>query len=911
MRLLRWITAALLGLFCAAAGAQPLPAGVTQGASVEGITEYRLANGMPLLLVPDDSKPTTTVNLTVKVGSRHENYGETGMAHLLEHLVFKGTPTHRNPWAEFMKRGLRANGTTWYDRTNYFASFAASDDTLRWYIGWLSDAMVNSFIARADLDSEMTVVRNEMERGENNPGRVLLQHTMSSMYKWHNYGKSTIGARSDVENVDIARLQAFYRLHYQPDNAVLIVSGRFDKAQVLQLAAGTFGKIPRPQRTLAPTYTLDPPQDGERSVTVRRVGGSPLIYVGLHVPASQHPDFAAADLLSSVLGDAPGGRLHKRLVETQLASGTFGFTFALAEPSPMFVGAQLAPGQDVERARAALLAVLDALPTEPVTADELERARTQWLKQWELAYTDPETVGVQLSDAIARGDWRLYFLARDQVRKVTLEDINRVARTYVLRDNRTVATYLPTEAPQRAPAPAFVDVAALVKDYKGDPAAAMAEAFDPTPANLDARTQKSVLASGLRVGLLPKGTRGRVVQARLRLHYGDEKSLVGQETVAAMAGALIDRGGAGLTRQQISDEFDRLRAEVGFRAADQSITVNIATTRDNLPKVVALVGRLLREPAFPPEQLDEVRRQALTGIERQRKEPGALVANVVQRHGNPYPRGDLRYQPTFDEQVEDVNAVTATAVREFHRRFYSAARGEFAAVGDMDTAAVQAALQGAFGDWSQPAAGAQRYERVPQPLVPVKAERFVLLTPDKQNANLLAALDLPLTDSSADYPALTLANFMFGTGGSSRLWTRIREKEGLSYDVNASVQWNPIEPNSPWRLSAIFAPANRARVETALREEFARALADGFTQAELDQARTGLLNFRRLSRAQDGTMAGALAQNLYLGRDFAFAQRIDDALARVTLAQANEAFRRYVKPEQLVFAWGGDFKGPQ
>src|SRR5678815_1112617 len=219
--------------------AQGLPAGLASVRTVEGVDEYRLDNGLQVLLIPDDSKPTTTVNLTYRVGSRDRNYGETGMAHLLEHMLFKGTPTHRNVWAEFEKRGLAANGSTSYDRTNYTAHFSANPGNLQWYLGWLADAMVNSFIARKDLDTEMTVVRNEMERGENQPDGVLLRETMATMFDWHNYGKSTIGARSDVENVDIPRLQAFYRQYYQPDNATLIVAGRFDTAAVLGRIAET------------------------------------------------------------------------------------------------------------------------------------------------------------------------------------------------------------------------------------------------------------------------------------------------------------------------------------------------------------------------------------------------------------------------------------------------------------------------------------------------------------------------------------------------------------------------------------------------------------------------------------------------------------------------------------------------
>jgi len=253
--------------------------------SAEGISEYQFENGLKAVLFPDHSKPVTTVSVTYLVGSRHENYGETGMAHLLEHLVFKGTPTHRDIPGGMKKRGIRFNGTTWFDRTNYFSSFSTNPDTLKWLLTMEADRMVNSFISREDLDSEMTVVRNEMESGENSPFRVLLQRLMSSAYDWHNYGNSTIGARSDVEEVPITRLQAFYRTYYQPDNAVLVIAGDFDPETTLAMIAASFGNIGKPSRTLQPTYTREPAQDGERRVTVRRVGKTPYLGIGYHIPA--------------------------------------------------------------------------------------------------------------------------------------------------------------------------------------------------------------------------------------------------------------------------------------------------------------------------------------------------------------------------------------------------------------------------------------------------------------------------------------------------------------------------------------------------------------------------------------------------------------------------------------------------
>lgn len=902
----RLIGAALLWAFAAAAAAQGAapPKGLTAVTQVEGIAEYRLANGLQLLLVPDSAKPTTTVNLTYRVGSRHENYGETGMAHLLEHLVFKGTPTTRNALAEFSKRGLRANGSTWFDRTNYFASFAANDENLRWFLSWHADAMVNSFIAQKDLDSEMTVVRNEMEMGENNPGQVLYQKTLAAMYDWHNYGKSTIGARADVENVDIGRLQAFYRRYYQPDNATLVVSGQFDPAKVLAWVQRSFGAIPKPKRVLPRLYTLDPVQDGERALTVRRVGGTPLLYAGYHTPPAGHPDHAAAELLALVMGDAPSGRLHKRLVEQQLAANVGAYAFGLRDPGLLLYLAELAPGQDVGRASAELLATLESVAAEPLAAEEVERARTKWLKQWEQSFTDPEKIGVSLSESIAQGDWRLFFLLRDRVKAVALADVQRVAAERLLPANRTLATYLPTEQPQRAPQPAAVDIAAQFKDFKPQAGAAAVAAFDTTPANIDAKTQRFALPSGMQVALLPKPTRGNAVQAVLNLQFGDEQSLANQGELPALVAAMLDEGTAKLGRQQIRDRLDQLQTELSISSGTGGVSLGLSSKREHLPAAIALIGELLREASFPDAVLEEQRSQALTAVEQQRKEPEAVVANAIARHANRYPRGDVRHAKSFDELAADLKAATAPQLREFHRRFYGASNAQFGASGDLDPAAVRQALQAAFGDWRS----AAPYARVPAPFAPVAPARLMLATPDKQNANLAVYLPLPLTDLDPDYPALTLANHLLGSGGNSRLWKRIREQDGLSYGVYSYVAWNPDEPHSPWQAEAIFAPQNRAKVEAAFREELARALKDGYSATELREAQRGLIAARRLQRAQDARLAGALASNLRLGRDFALSQKVDDALAAATLEQVNAALRKYLKPDSLVFAFGGDFK---
>ncbi|HEX7545675.1 MAG TPA: pitrilysin family protein, partial [Gemmatimonadaceae bacterium] len=428
--------AAMLFLAAGPLAAQ-LPQGVTKGATVEGITEYDLSNGLRVLIFPDASKPTATINITYLVGSRFEGYGETGMAHLLEHLNFKGTPKHPDIPAELTARGARNNATTFFDRTNYFETLPASDSNVTWALELEADRMLHSNIAKKDLETEMTVVRNEYEMGENSPFRILFERTLSTAYLWHNYGKSTIGARSDIENVPIERLQAFYHKYYQPDNAMLVVAGKVDEAKVLKQVVDLFGSIPKPVRSLDrgnmlyPTYTEEPSQDGEREVSLRRTGDVQVAMALYHVPAGSHPDFAAVDVLTEVLGNAPGGRLYKALVETKKASEAQAFNIQLKEPTFLAGSATMRKEQSLADARAILIQTMEAVGKTAPSAEEVERAKASLLKETDLLLNNSANVGLALTEMAAAGDWRLIYVHRDRIKKVTPADVQRVAAAYL------------------------------------------------------------------------------------------------------------------------------------------------------------------------------------------------------------------------------------------------------------------------------------------------------------------------------------------------------------------------------------------------------------------------------------------------------------------------------------------------
>ena len=881
-----------------------LPPGVERVTSVEGITEYRLANGLRVLLFPDPTKPTITVNVTYLVGSAHEAYGETGMAHLLEHMLFKGSADHKNIPQELTEHGARPNGSTWYERTNYFESFQASDVNLKWALDLEGDRMVNSFIAKKDLDSEMTVVRNEFEMGENYPQNVLEERVLSTAYLWHNYGHSTIGARSDIEGVPIERLQAFYRKYYQPDNAILLVAGKIDEVQTLALISQYFGKIPKPARKPEKPYTQEPTQDGERSVTLRRTGDVQVVMAAYHIPAGSHSDFAPIDVLSTVLADEPSGRLYKALVETKKAASVFGGAYQLKDPGIAEFGAQVRLGDSLETARDEMLKAIDAVVTTPPTKEEVDRARQALLKNIELNLNSSERVGLEISEWAAMGDWRLLFIHRDRLRRVTPEDVRRVAAAYLKPSNRTVGLFVPTPKPERAEIPATPEVAALVKGYKGDAPIAQGEAFDASPANIEARTRRLQLPNGMKLALLPKKTRGGTVVASMHFRFGDEKSLSGRSFAAEFAGAMFMRGTTKHTREQIKDEFDRLKARVNVSGGATHASASIETTRENLPEVMKLLAEVLRQPAFPDKEFEELRQEDLAETEQAKSDPEAIADNAFSRHLGPYPKEDVRYTPTIDEKIELIKAATVAASQKFYTDFYGASNAQLSMVGDFDDKQMSALITELLGSWKSP----RPFTRVPSLYqdVPVLSKSFE--TPDKANAILLAGLNLQMRDDDPDFPAMVLGNYMLGGGFlNSRLATRIRQKEGLSYGVGSSFHASPLDKSGTFVTYAIYAPQNAAKLEAALKEEIERALKDGFTADEVKAAKSGWLQSRQVSRSQDPELAAKLSEYLYIDRTLARDAELEKKVEALTPEQIVAAMRRHIDLAKLSVFKAGDF----
>lgn len=894
----------LLILATIAAPAQDLPQGVQKGSSIAGITEYNFPNGLKALLLPDSGSSTITINITYLVGSRHEGNGETGMAHLLEHLLFIKSTSGRDVKKELEDRGARWNGTTYYDRTNYYETVNASTENLQWALELEADRMMNMRIEKEILDPEMTVVRNEFERGENSVEGVLEERVLSTAYLWHNYGKSTIGSRADIELVPAERLAAFYHKYYQPDNAVVTIAGQIDTARTLSMIASTLGAIPRPTRKLDVTYTVEPPQDGERFVELRRVGKGKNLMMAYHTPAMAHPDSAALEVIAGILvGQGGTGRLDKSLIDTKKAVSVDTSVMELHDPGIVYVSATLTDDQSIDEVKKIILDTLSNLASEPPSRDEVDRARTRILQSMDRTFANSQQLAMSLNEVIASGDWRLLFTNYEQLKRVTPEDVTRATKLYFKDSNRTVGVYLPEAAPDRTVVPNSPTIDELLATYTPEVNVDGGEALDPAPMALEARIQRSKLATGLRVALLPKGTRGNRVQASLTLRFGDERTLLGQPAAAQMAGALLMRGTKTKTRQQIQDEMQRLNATINVTGGLSSASASISTTAENLIPAMQLAVEILKEPLFPATEFDQIRAQQIAQIDRSRTEPGTLVSRTLQANLSPFPRTDVRHIRTIDEEIEDLQKLTLDDVKKFHAQFYGASQGELVVVGKFEPPVVEKAAADLLGAWRSPAP----YARINNFYRDVEHINTKIETPDKENAQISIGLRLRMRDADADYPAMVMANYMFGGGITARLPDRVRNREGLSYSVSSGFS-APVEGDaSAFSAAAIANPGNTPKVEASFMDEIAKTLKEGFTAAELTRAKKAIRDERIGGRSSDGGVLSLIAAREQYGRTLSWDQELDAKLEALTVEQVNAAFRKYVVPAQISIVKGGDF----
>ena len=702
------------------------------------------------------------------------------------------------------------------------------------------------------------------------------------------------------------------------------------------------GRIPRPTRQLDQTYTVEPAQDGMRYVELRRVGEGQELIMAYHTPAAAHPDSAALQVLAGVMsggggggrggrggggGGAGTGRLTKALVENKKAESASLRVRPLHDPGLMEVSATLNKDQSIDEVKKIILETLKGIIAEPPTKDEVDRVKTRLARGMEQQLTDAQQIGLGMTTPISQGDWRLMFLEHDRIQKVTPEDLVRVAKAYIKDSNLTVGVFIPDAAPDRTVVPEAPSLTPVFANYKSSIAVSRAEEFDPTPANIEKRLKRSQLANGMKVVMLPKKMAGGTVTVAIELHFGDARSLAGKNAAAQLAGGLLMSGIKDKNRQQIQDEMEKLNARItvsgggggggfggrgggggrggaggggGLSGASATITVK----PENLEPAMRLAVEMLRAPAYPETEFDRMKSQRVRGLENVPSQPEQLSAQELQRHLSPFAKGDPQYQPTREEQLAELKAVTLADVKKFHDDFYGASHGEFIVVGDVDQAAVKKLAADLLGSWNTPAP----YARLTSPYKKVEAINKKIETPDKENAQFEAGMRLKLSEKDADYPAMVLANYMFGGSITARMPNRIRNREGLSY--GASSRFTAPTDGDAALFSATVScnPVNMPKVEASFIDELKKTLKEGFTASEVAEAKKAYADARKVARSQESALVGLIASHEQLGRTMLYDEQMDSKIQSLSVDQINAAYRKYMDPAAVTIVKAGDFK---
>ena len=906
-----------LGAHVALASAQPPPEeadpmletirpAATRITTVEGITEYRLDNGLRVLLCPDPSRPTITVNMVYLVGSRHEGSGETGMAHLLEHMSGRGTDSYESLIQALDDRGADFNADTWFDRTHYYETLSSSDENLEFALKLEAERMARLKIKVNELAEEMKIVTNEFELIANDPRRILSQRMMSSAYLWHNYGKTTIGNLSDIQRYPIENLRRFYKKYYQPDNAVLVVAGKIDIDRTVELVNKHLGAVARPRRTLLDTYTEEPVQDGPRQVTLKRAGDLALAGLMYHVPTGTHQDTPAIQVLRDILVNEPSGRLYKALVETGMATALKGDgdMLLLAEPGVMEIMAEARLEQDIQQVQARMIEVVERLAKDGVSHEEVERVKGRRLKTIRRIIANTRQFANELTEWIALGDWRTFFIHRDRLHGVTPADVERVARRYLVESNRTAGLFIPDRDPVRATVPPVPDVKQTVEGYRGREGVKAAEAFIATPDNICRHTTRLVIEPGMKVALLQKDTRGDMVWAQFRFHFGNEESLLGQTEALRLLPALLERGTTDRNYQQLRDEIDRLQSDISIQGGAGTFGVSIESDREHIVPVIALVAGMLQNPSFPPDQFKIVKNERLAKLEAGLSDPQERCFNALRRGVYPWPPESIHYMPTLEERIERSKNVSLGDIKDLYYRFYGGGHSEVGIVGDFEKGAVLKALGEHFGSWRSRAP----YKRIAMPHRPVNAQPRTIVTPDKQMAVVAMGTHLEMRNDHPDYPALRFASYILGESSKCRLYDRLRYEEALTYHVGGRVRADEQDDRTSVFAYAFCSPKHADGVLDAMREEVRRWISDGVAGDELTTAKNAYAEEFRSQLTDDAFVASELTKGLEIDRTFAFHAAMLQKIESLTEADIQRALQRYLGKLRWVEIKAGDFR---
>lgn len=872
-----------------------------------GIEEYKLANGLTVLLAQRKTAPVVAVNMVYRVGSRNEAVGYTGSTHFLEHMMFKGTdkfdPLKHHGLDDVLKKvGGINNATTSYDRTNYYE--VVPKDSVALCLDLEADRMRNLLLRESDRQAEMTVVRNELERGEDEPAQLLEQLTFATAFREHPYHHPVIGWRSDVEGVPTSRLRKFYQDFYWPDNATLVVVGDFDKDAVLKLVEQKFSSLPGKHPPLPAVYTKEPPQEGERRFVVRRGKDLARVMLAYHTPRGLDQATFSLDVLAKVLGGGrKSSRLYKRLVETGLASECYAYNYTLKDPGLFIVSATLQPGVDPKRVEAAIESELAKVSRKEVTRSELTQAISALSKGFRLSLSDPMMLAQSLTEGIAVGNWSWWASYPQSVAKVTAPQIEQAARRFLQENNRTVGIYMPKDyaiSAELAQADSNIDTAS-------NASVSPADSEEPPAPVSERKMERFKLKNGLTVIIYPSkdkvgSLRGTVALAG-KIRAGDYFTGGKKTAVADMTAELLGYGTAKFDKEAISAELDQMGASFDLENNTFFHDFDSEVIAEDLPRMLKLINSELREPLFREEDFNLVKKLNAAALQEKMADTGEMAWNKLS--AELYKPGTVYYSDSFEKQLAELKEITVEDVRSYHSKYYTPANTVLAFMGDVDAQWLKAYLEKTFGDWQGSAA---QPIKVSQDVVAQTHHRDLKeQMTDKANVDIAIGKPVSTCLTAPDYMAALIANAVLGYDSFACRLAPVRDRYGLTYSISSRMA-EPHYPYSPWSIDLSVNPTNVDRslkVVRSIVDEFSNR---GISAAELDNEKSHLAGVFQVSLRSYRARARKLADYEQLGLPLSYMDSFGKRVHQVGLNQVNEAARRYFTLKDAVVSKAGSFE---
>ncbi len=899
-----------------------LPEGLEFVAERAGIEEYRLCNGMKVLVSEQRAAPVVAFMVLYHVGSRNEAVGYTGATHLLEHMLFKGTPTFNAQRGTAIARVLHRvgavfNATTWFDRTNYFA--AVPREYLELVMRIEADRMRHALIRDEDREQERIVVRNELERGENDPLNVLEIHTWATAFREHPYHHPTIGWRSDVENVSTERLREFYDTFYWPNNATAILVGDFDREAAFQWLRRYFGAIPPSPHPIPEVYTVEPPQEGERRFVIRRAGEVGALMLGYHIPEARHPDIYPLAVLARLLAGGVTTRLYQRLVDGELAIQVRAAASHLRDPGLFEITAVVRPGVEHGVVERAIREEIARLQDQPVSAAELERAKNKIAAETFYARDGALHFAFALGEAEASADWRWFIEYVPNVRRVTASDVQRVAQTYLYEDNLTVGWFVPKSSPSGSsaacgmgPGPrpaAFNSGSAGPWGESGEvPFVVSRRAESVLGRSFAERVVQKDLSNGIRV-LVLENQANPTVEIRGALFAGRIFEPREQPELAAVTASLLMRGTERRNKLEIAAALEDVGAEMHIGANRFLVTLSATGLSQDAERLLGILAEVLREPAFPREELERLRQQLIGQIRRSQE---STSVRALERFSQlVYDRSSPFYELSAAERVASLEGMTVEQVQQFYRAHYDPRSLILVVVGDVRAPAVLEFIEREFGVW-RPAvtrfedprrAWAQR----PRASLPDAPLRDIVYMPEKANVDIVMGHAGRLRRTDPEYLAAVIGNAALGYSTlSSRLGVRVRDQEGLTYGI-ISRFFEPSFLDGPWGVSVTVNPGNVERALAVTEQVLAQYVAEGITPEELEDEKSAFVGSFLVGLGTNGGIASQLLMAEVYGFGPAYLDQLPEQVRALTQEEVNAAIRAYVHPERLITVIAGEY----